>query len=282
MNTLALTLSFLFAVVKISTAAEWYENLAPGISRNEIIEIAGEPTSKSKSSDKYVLLQGHLEIKYRDGVLSDCTHYNPGEGAVSQSLYSSWGGNLTADHTKERQAYLEKGNYLVLPRFKGPQIRTFRYDGICYELRDGFLVVEPIIQLMGGSGYFHDKTAKITQIDSAGNPKILYQASSDWKKLKPPKIQSEQIELRTNKLYRLGKDCIEKPLDEVFGREDSRMGSGMDYRLFYLEDGLAFVAVFGDTGAKNSAKIMFIGIDRPGSKSISLDCLLYTSPSPRD
>ena len=104
--------------------------------------------------------------------------------------------------------------------------------GNCYKVDSSFIVIQPLIALMGGSGFYSDKAAKVTLIDSKGQAKVLYRAIDNWHELKPPRLDWKQVETRTNNLRSLGTDAIGKPIDEVFGTEDSRMGSGMDYRIF--------------------------------------------------
>ncbi len=237
---------------------EWYEELSLGITRVEISKLGGPPSSFSKSTDKYILKQGSLNLKYLDGVLVHGTHFDPGGGAVSRSLYFTWGGDLEASHIQERRDFLKAGKFMVLPKFKGPRIRASNYRGICYALDEGYLVVEPMIGMMGGSGHFLDKTEKVTLIDSEGESKVIYEAIHHWKNLKPPNLRWSEVMARSAKLKSLGENPSGKSIVEAFGFGDSRMGSGMDFRLFYLQERLLVVPMgFDDVFFRGEASEIF-------------------------
>lgn len=270
-----------------SQAQEWYEQLVPGMTRTRIHQLAGKPASTDKSSDRYNYKEGQLALEYNADVLVSCElHHSNGS---RNSYFFTWGGDLLPTHTKARQKYLNSRSFVILPKFNGPKIRASGVNGIGYQVEDSFIVIDPIIPFLGGSGYYADKAAKVTLINNDGTEKVLYCAFDHWSKLKPPQLNIEKVQVRTQKLRFLGQSVLGKPVESVLGQEDSRMGSGVDYSLFYITDALVVTrnttapkksvdltdrliqeVLTGDTRSRDTQEIANISFLRPGKKSIRM------------
>lgn len=225
-----------------AAAAEWHESLRPGVTREEILRLAGPPASSAGGVDTYRTGQGRLELRYADGRLVLGMAFDGPGPSPSRSFYSlsgAWPKNKP--DLKPRQEYLKKGDFSVLPRFVGPMIRTQKYRGSCYEVDGQFLVLEPVIEVLGGTGYFADKTARALLVKADGTEEVLYRAADNWGLLRPPGLTAEEVRRRRTRLREAGEGFIGRPVGEVLGPSDSNMGSGIDYRLYYLEDALMVV-----------------------------------------
>ncbi|MGB0580212.1 MAG: hypothetical protein ACPGVU_10970 [Limisphaerales bacterium] len=245
----------------VAHAAEWYEKLRPGIARKEILRVAGKPTSILGNTNRYDLKQGHLRLIYQGESMLECDHMDPGDG-VSLSLYYTSEPVLTPQHLQARKAFLTQTNFTKLPKFGGPFVNTALHPGNCYVLEDGYLIVEPIVTMMGGFGYFADKTSRLTRINSKGNRQILYRAFDHWPSLKPPGLSWATIRTRSLQARFLGERV---PLKKLPGGPDGRMGSGLDVRLYYLKEGLLVALTKGVlVGEPNSGIVIYWGISRPG------------------
>jgi hypothetical protein len=165
---------------------------------------------------------------------------------------------------QQRKAFVQKGEFAILPNFSGKQVYTSKYRGTCYELDDGFIVVEPIITLMGGAGYFANKTARVLIAKPDGTEQVLYRAAEHWGALKPPGLTDSEVERRTTAVKLASRAGGEISLSG-FGEGDSSMGSGIDYRLFYLRDAL----VIGTRDYPGTNRFL-VGIYRPGSTNFSM------------
>ncbi len=64
----------------------------------------------------------------------------------------------------------------------------------------------------------------------------------------------------SHKIKEMGAKVIGVPIAEVLGKADSVMGSGIDYRLFYLRDALLIVSCDRSKGTIESLQIV-----KPGS-----------------
>ena len=209
---------------------------------------------------------------YEDDDLVQCRHHDPGEGAIWSEVYRAWGGRCDAHHLAEREHYLAHRAFSVLPRFSGPRVRTRRYEGVCYEVGDSYLVIEAILGMLGESGSFVGKAAKVTLVERDGTEEVLYRAIDSWPDLKPASLPSAVAASRSERLRAMGRAVIGKPVDSVFGKHDALMGSGVDYRLYYMTDGLAVVSVGADPTRKAKAGIITrVWVSRPGEAYYSLD-----------
>lgn len=254
----AFLLFFLLWLAIPASAKPWYETLRPGVTRREVLIVAGPPTSSVADEDTYQQAQGYILCRYRGDVMEQATYYEPPGGGISAGLY--WTGDeAKAIDVEARRAYLKGGKFAVLPKFGGTFVRTSRYDGLCYEVDGQFIVVEPIIPLMGGTGCFADKAARVLLIGPDGSERVLYRAADHWAELRPPGVSEGEVILRTTLLKAAGVHLLDAPVPESFGAGDSTMGSGVDYRLYYLRDGLL-------TAVRDysSRKIVADEIVRPG------------------
>jgi hypothetical protein len=98
----------LFFLLIVTAAAsvygdEWYENLPPGITRTEILQMAGNPSSTKSANesyynrsgkveyaaqiDRYDLKEGYVELKYDKNVLMDGNQYSE-QGRGLKILYT--------------------------------------------------------------------------------------------------------------------------------------------------------------------------------------------------
>lgn len=256
-------------------AAEWYETLRPGTTRNEVIQLAGKPSESSKNLDIYTQSKGHIDCTYStDNLLQDLTYYDTPDGAVSATFYALRDTPNTKE-IKERTDFLKKGEFANIPNFSGRGVYTHKYRGTCYGVNGSFIVVEPIITLGGECGYFTNKTARLSLIDSNGTEKVLYRAAEHWQDLKPPGLSDSEVQRRSQKLLEMGTNIIGAPVAMVFGQGDSYMGSGIDYRLFYLEDALIIAA------CESSAETIYrIQIVQPGLGTLTLkEWLTLSTPA---
>jgi hypothetical protein len=248
-------------------AAEWYQTLRPGITRSEILKLAGTPSESRGTVDIYTKQGGRIECAYGEDGLRRAIYYNTPDGAAAWTLYDTYGDPKYND-LEQRRAYLKAGNFAVIPNFPGRSIYTQKYpaicwsndSGACYEVDGGFIVVEPIIDLGGGCGFFADKAARVLWLKPDGTETVLYRAADHWKDLKPPLLPENQVKNRQIKLKQAGDHVLKMSITSIFGESDSQMGSGVDYRLFYLEDGLAILTSDGANGTIKSISILKPGI----------------------
>jgi len=245
----------------------WYRSLRPGVTRKEIRAIAGEPSRALSSSDFFDLEQGCIEVQYRDGSVVHCTHHDPGDGAVSSSLYFSTDGDLLPADIASRRRYLAGKHFSVLPKFEGPAIHASGYWGTCYQVDDSgsFIVVEPILPHGFGAGFFADKAAKVSCLDPSGKDAVLYRAFDHWETLRPGGLTSEAVEALSSRLRSLGSDASAQEYLSALGFPDSHAGSGRNTDFFYIPDGLLTLPDFGPTTRP------MIWIDRPGRGGCSLE-----------
>jgi len=192
-TTLLLSLLLKISLMSLSHAGYWYESLRPGATRSEILKVAGNPTSSTTGVDTYQQPQGRIECNYRRGVLLSAVYYDTPDGAVSWTLYATEGDLRDAD-LEQRRTYVRKANFAVLPKLSGRTVYTHKYRGKCYELDGEFIVIEPIITLMGGSGYFADKAARVLLATPDGKEQVLYRAGEHWKALKPTGLADEEVQ----------------------------------------------------------------------------------------
>jgi hypothetical protein len=187
---------------------------------------------------------GRFEFEFRDDVLHRgvLVAAAPGGGAVFYGTYSS----PAAVNRETRRAFLKAGNYAIVPRFTGPAIRTLKYRGYCYEVDGQHLVIEPIIE--PGTGHLANKAARVLLVNADGTEKTLYRAMDHWNELRPPNVSRSAAKRREEELKRLGTKVVGLRVGDVLGPADSQMGSGIDYRVYYLPRGLAIVHVGSRAG----------------------------------
>ena len=163
-----------------------------------------------------------------------------------------------------RREYLKAQQYTLLPKFDWNFIRTNKYRGAeCYQVDDSFLIIEPILVWGGGGGFFADKTAKVTLLDTKRHETVLYRAIDNWQNLRPPQLDDGKLEERTELIVALEEqDSGTKIKREILGPPDSSMGSGIPYVVYYLKDSLAIGVDWGE--------ICFVSIARPGESYKSL------------
>jgi hypothetical protein len=101
-------------------------------------------------------------------------------------------------------------------------------------------------------------------VEPDGKEVILYRAIDHWKELKPPTLKERDLNIRMAKLKIVSLNPSRTSVEETLGEADSSMGSGIDYRLYYLEDGPAVLA-FGYPEALEQTVI-----ERPGGEPIPL------------
>ena len=191
------------------------------------------------------------------------------EGLIPE-VYSTEGGLTKADR-EQRSAYMKKADFAILPQFsRDGSARTDKYRGICYEVDGGFVVVEPIIDLMGGIGYFADKAARVSFVDKNGIEKVLYRAADHWKSLKPPGLTWREVQSRQARLAAAGGRAVGMDLAEVLGESDSTMGSGVDYQLYYMDNALA-IAMVDDNQRGEVKLIRAINFWRPGARHLTFE-----------
>ncbi len=258
---------------RLSCAAEWFETLRPGITRAEILGLAGAPSLSQGWVDTYNRAQGRIQCVYEGDILQSAVYYNPPGGAISWTVYDT-DGELKESDLQLRRVYLKKGRFALLPSFSGRRLYTNKYHGACYEVDGGFIVIEPVIDLGGGAGFFADKVARVLWLKSDGTETILYRASDHWKDLKPPGLLMTDVRSREVKLREAGDHLFMLTLTNILGEGDSFMGSGVDYRLFYLEDGLAVVVPKYRDGTIQSIRIL-----KPGLTNLTFDEWIHEAPT---
>jgi hypothetical protein len=264
MNKLIITSLVSLAGI-ISSSAEWYDQLQPGVNRLQIHEVAGQPTTATADSERYNLPQGYLVLKFNREILEDCQRYGPTFPDSLEYLYATFDGTeLSAAQAETRRKYLSARNFAVLPQFDGPWIRASGQQGRCYPVDDSFIIIEEIIYLMGGQGFFADKAALVVLRDKCGVETVLYRAFDHWASLRPPRLTLEEASARTTRLRDAGLAAIGKPVGSILGHCDSVMGSGVSYRLYYLTNGLAIADAYGDDD--DTANLARLSIAQPGKK----------------
>lgn len=234
--------------------AEWYESLPPGITRTEILKIAGNPSSTkseiksyegqkgidqySAQIDRYDAKEGYIELTYDKETLIQLSF----EGQHRSSYYSFFREILSSDQIQTRRNYLNSGQYVMLPSFHLRHfIRTQKYPGEeCYPIDDSILIIRPMLGAMGQSGFFADKTAKVVLLDSERHETELYRSIDNWKNLRPPRLDDKKLKERAKLIAELAIKHSDRNFNivDILGPPDSRMGSGIPYAVYYLEDGL--------------------------------------------
>lgn len=220
----------------------WYGSLAPGTTRDAVRALAGAPSASTTVADTWQLPQGRMVVEYRDGVVRACTHFDPGGGAVAQSYYWSDEEATTAQDIDRREAWLSAGSFAQLPDFGGPCIRTARHVGACYQLSSGYLEIQPIITLLGGSGPFADKTSAVIRHAPGRPPEVLYRAIDHWRALRPSNLTPEAANERVARLVALAGEPSAEAVVAALGAADGEMGSGISYSLYWFPDGLLVVS----------------------------------------
>jgi len=271
-------LPVIVAAAVFTYGAEWYESLPPGVTRTEILKIAGPPSSTQSEarsyydneqkmeirypvqSDRYDLKEGYLKFVYDKDVLINGSNY--GYRDQHKKTFYFYGRDIlsSSDQIQALRAYLNAGQYTLLPPFRFRNIiRTDKYPGKeCYPIDNAYLFIEPILQLIGEVGFFADKTAAVMLLDDKGNETVLYRAIDNWKNLRPPQVDDEKLKERTQLM-----EALEKRPDhnfnlvDILGPPDSRMGSGMPYVVYYLKNGLVI-------GLDMNGQMKRITVHRPG------------------
>jgi hypothetical protein len=255
----------LLLVAYSSFAKEWFESLAPGVTRSRVLQVAGPPSSSTNNLDIYQKPPGRIECIYEDETLRSAIYYNTPDGALEWCLYTRIGTPNSAD-LLQRMQFLSNTNYIEIPQLSGPNIYTYKYSGTCYEVEGGFLVMEPIITMGGGIGCFTNKTARLLFVKPDGSEQVIYRAADHWQVLRPAGITALEAERRTSIVRQLGKRLIGKRVGKILGDEDSHEGCGVDCRLYYIEDGLLIVRCIGSNAIIETARIV-----RPGIATMSVD-----------
>jgi hypothetical protein len=242
----------------------WYQTLVPGVTRDDVHKMAGLPNASVGDQDRYKMTQGYIIVQYQDETVVDCKYFQPPGGAIDESLYFTFGGVLTEQQSMRRRAYLTGHDFTIVPVFEGSAIRTSGESGICYPIDGRYVIVEPIVSLMGGIGFFTEKAAKVTVFErTTGKRTILYRAIDHWESLRPPQLVKVDSDTRLIKLRALGQDLSFKSIARALGPADSEMGSGIDYDLYYLPVGLLITT--------DGAEAI---LDRPGESWVTLHAWL--------
>jgi len=223
----------------------WYRQIPPGATREVVHHLGGLPGASDGAEETYRLSQGYLRLRYRDHMLISCDHMDPGGGALSKSVYWRWG-DEDPGPLAERTAFIEAGRFERIPGFSGPTIRTAAEQGVCYPVGDRVLIVEPIVTLLGGIGPFTDKAARVTLVGRDGTRTVLYRASEHWERLRPPALSPAEVGARTDRLKAIGERAAAKVVMETLGKPDGQMGSGDNYSLYYVSEGLLVCSEPGD------------------------------------
>jgi hypothetical protein len=237
-----------FAFVVTLDAAEekiWYKNISPYSDKNSILQKSGDPVQIDGETYYFKLPQGSLKIVFNNGVISDCTQLDPGGVAISGNHYATYNRNESEENEININKYITGKYFSIIPKINGEVVRTSKYiNSTCYKKEDGYVVVEPIISLMGSTGFFSDKTAIIINVDKDLKEDILYKAFDSWDKLVPPGIDDAELKRRKEILENKEKYDDVKQLISALGTPDSRMGSGVDYSLYYFTKGLLLISEY--------------------------------------
>jgi hypothetical protein len=266
---------FILSIGPSVHGAEWYEILPPGITRVEILQIAGRPsTSRDETKsyygqegrtdylaqvDRYELKEGYVDLAYDGEILTDCTHYlHPEQHQATH--YKYFREMLPPDQIQLRRNYLNARQFALLPGFRLRHfVRTRKYPGSeCYPIDHSFLILSPM--LFGGEmGFFADKTAKVVLLDDKRTETVLYRAIDNWKNLRPPQVDDGKLKERAAIVAELKEKYPDRNFNivKILGLPDSGFGSGIPYVAYYLEDGLL-------VGVDMKAQMRDITISRPG------------------
>jgi hypothetical protein len=95
---------------------------------------------------------------------------------------------------------------------------------------------------------------------------LILCAADHWEALRPPGILDGEVKSRSLKLKEAGQHVLNLKVADIFGKSDSSMGCGLDYQLFYLEDGLAIVCC--DHPGMTIGRIR---IEKPGLTKLTLN-----------
>jgi hypothetical protein len=255
--------------LRAADSVPWYQSLRPGVTRTEIARVAGGPLVPRGDVEICRVPPGEIAFTFRGDVLQRADYRDAPPEAIT-GLYSTHG-TTSAAAVEERRKYLRAGSFAIVPPFAsspvrsaagGPVIRTSKYQGAgCYEADGQYLIIEPMLWV--GVGEFADKAARVLLISADGKEKTLYRADEHWRELRPARLSSAAAAKRESTLRQLGEAVVGRQASEVLGPEDSQMGSGIDYRTYYLPRGLAIVQV-GSDGPGRAGRIMSIRFSSPG------------------
>lgn len=235
---LAGTVSHSAAPAVLAFREQFFHHLTPDMDRDKIEKAVGKPDITYRGQRAYQMQKGAVVLRFESGQLIECRHLDPAGGGEWQSTYYRMGGVPSRAVLVRRDALLRQRRFDHLSRWGLGDVRADNLGGVAYLLNAGYLVLEAMAH--GSSGVFSDRIAKAT-LHQHGRATVFFRAFDRWGDLRPKGLTRRELDRRERVLARYGRAVTqETPLHEI-GKADDRMGSGLDYRLYYLREGLLII-----------------------------------------
>lgn len=208
----------------------FFYSLRPGIQRAEIILQLGVPDRLNSERSFYQLQQGEVGLLYlSNGYLKSATHFAPSSAVVSRSLYFLRGEDpLSQTQLRNRSRALQEQDFYGSFQWQEePSVSTQNHPGgRAYLLSEGYAVLE-----------FFWGVSKAT-IYGSKEPGVVYRAFEHWSAHRPAELTDEELHRRSRLLQRPAAELMQARISESWGKADKRRGSGRDFRLYYLTEGV--------------------------------------------
>jgi hypothetical protein len=261
---------------KFASRRAYFYALKPGVDMRAITRAVGKPDRTHRGQPAYHLDRGFIALTLDGSALLCCEHRDPGGGAISLLLYSSYKGLDPSDaELQRRKELIEKQSFYDIRKWGKQSIYTALHQhGRVFLLRNEYVVLEEVCPLMGESGAFSYSIARATRY-RRGKTEVLWRLFDHWPQARPEGLDDAEILRREKVLRELGPAIVGRPIQKTLGRPDGRMGSGEDYRQYYLRDGLITVNV-------RNNRISSISLTQPGAeKQVGFEAWLKKSRTPR-
>ncbi|MFC1707958.1 hypothetical protein ACFL59_14275 [Planctomycetota bacterium] len=240
----------------------FFYGLTPGMDRVGVRKAVGEPDSIEDGKLIYRLDQGAVTLTFTGEKLQSCDHRNAGDRGLydHRIYYSSEGPGPSAEERGRREALLKEAAFRDQRRWGRRSTTTSLHPrGQAYLLHEGYVVLEGIGAYWSDSNALMHLIARATVV-ARGKSEVRWRLFDHWKEVRPEDLTDIEIARREQVLRDHGMAILGKPIQETLGDPDARMGSGVDYRLYYVTSGLVRVMM----GESNT--IREIWLKQPGAE----------------
>jgi len=239
----------------------YFSNLVPRTSQADVRAAVGNPDRVRSHEWFYRMRKGHIKVRFQGGLLVDCKHVDPGDGAVYTPLYWTWKATAAAA-VRRHNRLLTKRSFESVEAWGESFAGSERYPRI-HELADGFVVLEQgIFERLGTRGAFKGRIIKATVHRKGETPIVVYRLFDHWDSARPKGVSDELLAKRERALRTLGSRIIGRSAREMLGPEDGSGGSGVCPIYYYLRQGL--LVTRQDYGVPDV--ITSISLEQPGAE----------------
>ncbi len=220
-------------------------HLMPDATPAQIEAALGKPDTRRDGKPAYRMRRGVVTIEADKHGLKEVEHLDPGDGSMGDVYYRRRGPRPSAAVIARREKALSSDSVTNPSEWTDPSIGCSGTGDACaaYTIRDGYVVVQAMYWLMGATGPLASQAAKVT-LHRHGRDTVVYRAWDNWDKLRPATATDAAVAQREAVLRR---PAAEKPTRRdlgALGPCDGHWGSGVDYQVFWLPDGL-LISAFG-------------------------------------